>query len=216
MEDKVARYQDIRSRLSTGDLILMHGVDVESSIIRLAELSPWSHVAMVVRVPDLGPPLIWESTPLHFIEDVVLHTKKSGARIVSLDDRLRVAVTKKFYSRFAVRRLDVERTPEMISALQEYIERVHNLPFPSTWELARDYVKGRFFDEEARFDHVYCAELVAETYMHMGVLAADHPPNRYAPKDFSSEVDLPLLKGARLLKEIFFTVEPDFPVQGHD
>lgn len=210
MIDTIAKYGDIRDKLSTGDLVLMHGLDIESDIIEAVEHSPWSHVAMVLRIYGVDPPLIWESTPLHFIEDVVLHAKKSGARIVSLDDRLRVGITKKLYKGFALRRLVVERTTAMMDALRNYIEQVHSLPFPTDWELTKSYLKGRVLDEEANYDSLFCAELIAETYMHMGLLASDYPPNRYSPKDFSSEVQLPLLKGAQLRKEIKFTVESEF------
>lgn len=206
MGDETVSYRAIRNSLSTFDIVLLKGVGIESDLIKVVELSPWTHVAMVIRIADCDLPLIWESTPLKFIDDVLLHTRKSGARIVSLDDRLRIAIEKKFYDRFAVRKLDVERTPAMFAALQDYIERVHRLSFPTLWELAKDYVKGRFLDEQTNCDHIYCAELVAETYMHLGLLATDHPPNRYSPKDFSSEVRLPLLRGARLLDEIIFSV----------
>ena len=67
-------------------------------------------------------------------------------------------------------------TGEIVPPLQEYIEKVHRLSYPTHWELAKDYVKGRFLDEETNCNHIYCAELVAETYMHLGILATDHPP----------------------------------------
>jgi hypothetical protein len=190
----------------TGDLVLMHGLDVESELIEYVKNSPWSHVTMIVRIEGIESPLIWESSPLSFINDMLLETKKSGARIVSLDERLDVGVKKKLYQGFALRRLEVERTCEMIDALRSYIENVHSLPFPTDWELAKSYLKGRLLDEETHLDSIFCAELIAETYMHMGILASNHSPNRYSPKDFSSDVQLPLLQGAKLMKEIMFTL----------
>jgi hypothetical protein len=205
-------YLKIRNSMSTGDIILMHGIDVESEIIELAERSPWSHVAMVLRTVIEDPPLLWESTPLHFTKDVMLNIRISGARIVSLEDRLRIGMERRLYSRFALRRLEATLTPDMLGALRDYIEQVHQLRYPTTWELAEDYMKGRVLDETASFDHVYCAELIADTYMHMGLLSGDHPPNRYTPKDFSSEGRLSLLKGAYLSEEIYFAPGTDFPV----
>ncbi len=209
MGPKIIPYQEIRNTMSTGDIILMHGVDIESDIIQLAELSTWSHVAMVIRIGVNDPPLLWESTPLHFTEDVELHIRMSGARIVSLDDRLRIGMARRLYSKFALRRLEAKLTEDMLRVLQNYIEQVHGLRFPTTWELAKDFIKGRLLDETASFDRVFCAELVADTYKHLGLLSTDHPPNRYTPKDFSSEGRLKLLKGACLSKEVYFALEPD-------
>jgi hypothetical protein len=205
MAAPLVRYDEIRETLLTGDLVLMQGVDIESDIIRALEYSRWSHVAMVIRMGGVDPPLLWESTPLHFLEDIVLHSKKSGARIVSLDERLRSGVTRRLYKAFALRRLKVDRTEEMMGRLREYIENVHLLHFPSDWELVKSYFKGRILDEETASPSLFCAELVAETFMEMGLLATDHPANRYSPKDFSSAVKLPLQKGARLQKEIIFS-----------
>lgn len=201
----VIKYRDMRNELLTGDLVLMQGLDIESEIIEVVEHSPWSHVAMVIRISGIDPPLLWESTPLHFLEDIVLHSKKSGARIVSLDDRLLTAGMKKLYKAFALRRLKVRRTRVMMDKLRNYIENVHLLPFPTDWELATSYFKGRFLGEKESFKSLFCAELIAETYMYMGLLPFDHPPNWYSPKDFSSEVQLPLLKNAQLQKEIIIS-----------
>jgi hypothetical protein len=207
MAAPLVTYGEIRETLLTGDLVLMQGVDVESDIIRALEHSPWSHVAMVIRMGGVDPPLLWESTPLHFLEDVVLHSRKSGARIVSLDERLRSGVTRKLYRAFALRRLKTARSDDMLEGLRQYIENVHLLPFPSDWELARLYIKGRILDEKSQHSSLYCAELIAETYMRMGLLAPEHPANWYIPKDFSSDRRLPLLKKARLQKEILFSAE---------
>ncbi|MRR54643.1 MAG: hypothetical protein EG822_09055 [Deltaproteobacteria bacterium] len=203
----VIEYSEIRDELLTGDLVLMQGLNIDSEIIKVVEQSPWSHVAMIIRIRGIDPPLLWESTPLHFLEDKILHAKKSGARIVSLDDRLRIGRMKKLYKVFALRRLKVRRTRFMMDSLRNYIENVHLLPYPTDWELVKSYLKGKLLGERESSSSLFCAELIAETYMHMGLLAFDHPPNWYSPKDFSSEVQLPFLKKARLQKEIVIVDE---------
>jgi hypothetical protein len=46
---------------------------------------------------------------------------------------------------------------------------------------------------------MYCAELVAATFVRMGLLPSDPPANFYDPKDFGIEYDrVPWLKGAKL------------------
>jgi hypothetical protein len=206
---QVVDYTEIRDTLATGDIVLFHGLGWESDLIQVVELSPWTHVAMIVRAPEIEYPMIWESTPLKFIKDVVMHKKKSGARLVSLDERLAVAVEKRFYGRFAVRQLEVERTSEMMQALINFIAgNVHYLPFPSEWKMLVEFIRGKLFKEKrVKPENVYCAELVAETYKRMGLMPLDEPSNRFTPKDFSSEGQLPLLKGAKLGKEIFLLVD---------
>lgn len=209
MGEKTVPYAEIRDTLMTGDIVLFHGLGWESDVIQVMELSQWTHVAMAVRVPEIDYPLIWESTPLQFIEDKVIHKKKAGVRLVSLDERLAVAVKKRLYGRFAVRSLEVVRTEEMIETLKKFIAgKVHLLPFPSDWKMLIEFLRGKLFTEEkVRINNVYCAELVAETYKQMGLLSHDVPSNRFLPKDFSSKVALPLLMDAKLHEEIFLAVE---------
>jgi hypothetical protein len=209
MGEKTVPYAEIRDTLMTGDIVLFHGLGWESDIIQVMELSQWTHVAMVVRAPEIDYPLIWESTPLQFIEDKAIHKKKAGARLVSLDERLAVAVEKRLYGRFAVRRLEVVRSEEMIETLKKFISgKVHQLPFPSDWKMLLEFLRGRLhMEEKARTDDVYCAELVAETYKQMGLLSHEVPSTSFIPKNFSSKVALTLLKDAKLGEEIFLIVE---------
>jgi len=63
---------------------------------------------------------------------------------------------------------------------------------------------------------LFCSELLAETYIRMGLLPEDpkHPSNEYTPKDFSSDAPataLPLQKGAKLSKEIILTIPSTAP-----
>jgi len=212
MGEKTVPYGEIRDTLMTGDIVLFHGLGWESDIIKVVELSQWTHVAMVVKAPEIDYPLIWESTPLQFIEDKAMHIKKGGARLVSLDERLAVAVEKRLYGRFAVRRLEVVRTEEMMETLKIFISgKVHNLPYPSDWKMLLEFLRGRMLKEEkARTNNVYCAELVAETYKQMGLLSHDAPSNSFTPKDFSSKGALTLLKDAKFGEEIFLIVG-DYP-----
>jgi hypothetical protein len=209
MDEKTVQYAEIRDTLMTGDIVLFHGLGWENDIIEVVELSQWTHVAMVVRVPEIDYPLIWESTPLQFIEDKAIHKRKAGARLVSLDERMAVAAEKRLCGRFAVRRLEVVRTKEMIEILNNFISgKVHHLPYPGYWKMVVEFIRGRLLKEEkVMTNNVYCAELVAETYKQMGLLSLDVPSNRFLPKDFSSRAELTLLKGAKLSEEIFLAVE---------
>lgn len=53
--------RDLRSRLKTGDLLLCSGSSVFSELIQQATDSPWSHVALIVRLDDIDRILLFES-----------------------------------------------------------------------------------------------------------------------------------------------------------
>ena len=199
-------YEHLRPGLQTGDLVLFHGLDLESALIEFLEHSQWSHVGMVVRLPCLNYPLLWESTPLHFLTDPLLHQAKSGPRLVSLDDRLRLSLDRGLYNRFMVGHLQVSRNPDMLSALTRFIAEVHRLSFPGSWEMLKEFLEGRLLNRQPETRRsFYCAELVAESYMRMGLLPDSPPSNAYLPKDFTAQGHLPLLQGARLAPSLPFS-----------
>jgi len=192
-------YEHLRPGLQTGDLVLFHGLDLESTLIELVEHSPWSHVGMVIRLSCLDYPLLWESTPLHFLTDPLLHRPKSGPRLVSLDERLSLSIARGLYNRFIVRHLRVTRNVSMLSALTTFIAEVHRLTFPGNWEMLREFLEGRLLNSRPETRRsFYCAELVAESYMRMQLLPMSPPPNAYLPKDFTLEGHLALQRDASL------------------
>ncbi len=206
-------YVEMRDSLMTGDIVLFHGLGWDSDVIQILEQSQWTHVGMVVRVPELEYPLIWESFPFEYVEDVILHKRKSGARLVSLDERLAVGIQRGLFDTVAIRRLKVVRTPAMITALRDFIYGMfHTLPYPGDWEMLIEYLLGRFFKEEkTETSEVQCAELVAETYKQMGLLPPDILSNSFVPKDFSSDGQLQLLKDADLEEECILILERGEP-----
>jgi hypothetical protein len=72
----VQDYQGIRPNLKTGDLFFASGRYIVSKLIQKFTDSPWSHVAIVVRLVDLDRVLLLES-----VED-------TGVRIVPLSKYL--------------------------------------------------------------------------------------------------------------------------------
>ncbi|HEX9022340.1 MAG TPA: hypothetical protein VF799_00720 [Geobacteraceae bacterium] len=212
MSEKISPYAEIRDALMTGDLVIFQGLGWDSDVIMIVEMSRWTHVGMVVREEGVAYPLLWESFPFTFVDDVILHRRKSGARLVSLDERLAVGTEKKLFSRVAVRHLHVQRTPEIMAALHDFIAgRFHYLPYPGAWKILFDYLRGKIFREKKkRADEVQCAELVAETYKRMGLLSGDTPSNSFVPKDFSSDGSLALQGGAELEEERFLILDKEF------
>lgn len=48
----VTPYSLIRTQLKTGDLVLFSGKGAFSDIIKYGTLSKWSHIGMVLKIPD--------------------------------------------------------------------------------------------------------------------------------------------------------------------
>jgi signal transduction histidine kinase len=205
-EERVREYDDIEVRLQTGDIVLFKGLYIN----RMGEKSvaaEWTHLGVVVRIPGTDEPLLWESTPLETIPDRQLRRPKKGAQLVSLRERLGTYET----SVYAARYLKTARTPEMTQALYGFIYEVHGLPFPKDFQVIRKVIHGRLFRRwwarKTRFKSIFCSELVAESYMRMGLLPEAPPSSAYMPVDFSSARRLPLLRGAALGNEIMVRVQ---------
>jgi hypothetical protein len=197
-------YSELQTRMQTGDLILFSGQYPISKMVEKLEHSLWSHVAMVVRLPDMEAPLLWESTALTNLPDTLVHDHKTGPKLVDLKERLQTYgsdVTPYVPPRYALRPLQVERTSGMIQALHSLFQELHGIPNPGQWKMIFEVVEGRFFKIHSKLDNYTCSELVAESYIKMGLLDPKLVINGFMPKDFSSDGRLPLLKG-RLEEEI--------------
>ena len=184
--------------MQTGDLVLFNGKYPGSKFIEFMEGSEWSHVGMVVRLSGFGQPLVWEATSLTNLQDVLFHDQKPGPKLVDLKDRLvHYGDDLKHYenANFAYRKLQVERTGEMMKAVEALFPKLHGIPDPGFWEMIWEVIKGRFFHISVTLDHYFCSELVAETYLTMGLIGNKMPINAYMPVDFADKGKLKLLKG---------------------
>ena len=84
----MVNYQDIRSTLKTGDIVLYSGHSLFSMAIKLATRSSWSHCGMVVKLEEYDFITIWESTLLTGIKDLTSGTHKRGVQLMPLSDRV--------------------------------------------------------------------------------------------------------------------------------
>ncbi|OPY10627.1 MAG: Alkaline phosphatase synthesis sensor protein PhoR [Syntrophaceae bacterium PtaU1.Bin231] len=204
-EEAAVSYDDVEYRLQTGDIVLFKGLYLD----RDQQPHPsenWTHAGLVVKIPERQEPLLWESTPLESITDRILGVRKGGPQLVSLRERLLTYET----DVYAWRPLRVARSPEMIRAMFEYIYKVHRLPFPAQIEVIRRVIQTRFFlrwwPRTPIYRSIFCTELIAETYMRMGLLPETPPASAYLPLDFSERRKIPLLKGASLGREMLLHV----------
>lgn len=207
----MTKYNDIRDRLHTGDIILFSGKGFISDSIRLFTFSKWSHVGMVLRQPEYNFVLLWESTTLSNLKDIEDGKAKRGVQLVNLRERLGT-----YDGEVAIRPLqniNIDDNPRLKQALIDFKVEVHNRPFEKYWFDRFEFLKstldglGKFTENHEDLSSIFCSELVAETYHRIGLLAEPpdgEPSNEYTPKDFSRQ--LPLLKGATLGPEIAVTI----------
>jgi hypothetical protein len=169
---------------STGDVWLFRGRSVADVAIRTVTNSPVNHVGMVVAIDDL-PPLLWHAELGRSLPDVWTGQRQRGVQL----HQLREAVTtwnERYRQRAWVRQLSgtIERHHE--DRLMEVIDRFDGRPFPTTPGLARQWLTARVRRSSSSLETVYCAELVATTFQHMGLLPSRRPASWYDPGRFWS------------------------------
>ncbi len=192
-------FDEALTTASTGDLWLFRGRSLADTAIRTVTNSPVNHVGMVVALDDL-PPLLWHAELGRSLPDVWTGEQQRGVQLHLLTD----AVTtwrERYGQRAWVRLLDgtIERHHE--DRLMEVIDRFDGRPFPTTAGLVRQWVTGRF-RRHSSLETIYCAELVATTYQHIGLLPANRPASWYDPGTFWSGDDLELVPPFSLGGEI--------------
>ncbi|SCW60671.1 hypothetical protein SAMN04487970_101993 [Paenibacillus tianmuensis] len=207
MNERRVNYDDLQGKLQTGDLLFCHGIFPEALQIEAIERSPWSHVGMVVKLPGVEELLLWESTTMQTLPDVELkRLKKAGPMLVSLRERIATDVSGGHDALFAFRLLEAQRSDGLTVKLKQFIEEVHQASFPSMERMALEYLEGKLHIQ-AGGSSLFCSELVAETYMHLGIMDRSHPSNSYQPADFSNRTDLPLCSGCKLSDELLLLTD---------
>jgi hypothetical protein len=189
------------STASTGDLWLFRGSTLADRAIQTATNSPVNHVGMAVAIDDL-PPLLWHAELGRSLPDVWTGQHQRGVQLHLLED----AVTtwrQRYGQRAWVRLLDGPIARHHEDRLMEVIARFDGKPFPTTLGLVRQWIGARFHREsEASTETIYCAELVAATYQHMGLLPPHRPASWYDPGRFWSGDEVELVEPFRLGGEI--------------
>ena len=184
---------------STGDLWLFRGRTAADLAIRTLTNSPVNHVGMVVALDDL-PPLIWHAELGRSLTDVWTGQRQRGVQL----HHLREAVdlwTGRYRQRPWLRQLQgtIERHHE--DRLMEVINRFDGRAFPTNSGVFWRWARGRVH-RASSLETIYCAELVATTYTHMGLLSSRRPPSWYDPGRFWSGDGLKLLPPFSLTGEI--------------
>jgi hypothetical protein len=184
MSDAVLTLDEAVATASTGDVWLFRGSKFADVAIRAVTNSPVNHVGMVVAIDDL-PPLLWHAELGRSLRDVWTGEFQRGVQLHLLHHAV-TTWNERYRQRAWVRHLEgtIERHHE--DRLMETIDRFDGRPFPTTPGLARQWLTGRFRRRDSSLEAVYCAELVATTYQHMGLLPKRRPASWYDPGRFWS------------------------------
>jgi hypothetical protein len=168
---------------STGDIWLFRGRSLPDRAIQTVTNSPVNHVGMAVAIDDL-PPLLWHAELGRSLPDVWTGARQRGAQLHRLDEAVSTW-NERYGQRAWVRQLDgpIERHHE--DRVMEIIDRFDGRAFPTVPRLVRGWAAGRL-RRTSSLETVYCAELVATTYQHMGLLPNRRPASWYDPGRFWS------------------------------
>ena len=205
---------DFLSNLQTFDIVVMKGLLVTSMEAQAITNSNWSHVGMVVVAGDIGLPgvdptsrLYWEANTADTAVDLLSGKLKEGPQLVYLIDRIQHNFWVKYDGAYMARKLMINRQPSMIDTLKSVIDFAKNGTLPYTGDNQAveltNFLAGRFYNKASAANQYACSQLVAYTYMELGLLSKYYVSNSYTPADFTEEVDVSLLEGAWLGREIY-------------
>jgi hypothetical protein len=199
--------EDAAQSAATGDIWLFRGRSFADLTIRAATNSPVNHVGMAVAIDDL-PPLLWHAELGRSLPDVWTGERQRGVQLHLLSDAVRTWHDR-YGQRAWVRELRGEVDRRQEDRLMEIIERFDGRPFPTAFGLLRRRVTGRWRRRSASLETIFCAELVATTYQHMGLLAATRAASTYDPGRFWSGDRIALTPPYELGTEIAVSVSED-------
>lgn len=199
MDERALSLHDAVAVASTGDVWVFRGRSLADRAIQTLTNSPVNHVGMAVAIDDL-PPLLWHAELGRSLPDVWTGDHHRGVQLHRLDDAV-TAWRERYGQRAWVRQLrgPIEREHE--DRLMEIVDRLDGRAFPTSLGLVRGWITGRF-RRSSSLEEVYCAELVATTYQHMGLLPDKRPASWYDPGRFWSGDRLGLVEPFELSGEI--------------
>jgi hypothetical protein len=184
---------------ATGDVWLFRGKSFADIAIRTVTNAPVNHVGMVVALDDL-PPLLWHAELGRSLPDVWTGERQRGVQLHVLADAVRTWHDK-YGQRAWLRALTAQVQRHHEDRLMEMINRYDGRAFPTTAGLARQWLNGRV-RRSSSLETIYCAELVATTYQHMGLLPKQRPASWYDPGRFWSGDQLELVPPFGLAPEV--------------
>ena len=194
-------FEEAVATTRTGDIWLFRGRSLADRAIQTLTNSPVNHVGMAIALDDM-PALLWHAELGRSLPDAWTGERHRGVQLHKLADAVRTW-EEKYNQRAWVRRLEggtIERHHE--DRLIETIDKYNGRPFPTTPGLVRSWTTGRMRRREVSRETIYCAELVATTMQHMGLLPDKRPMSWYDPGKFWSGDEIVLVPPYALGAEI--------------
>jgi len=192
---------DAFATASTGDVWLFRGRSVADRTIQAVTNAPVNHVGMVVALDDL-PPLLWHAELGRSLPDVWTGERQRGVQLHRLEEAV-TTWSERYGQRAWVRQLIGPLSRAHEDALIRVIESYDGRPFPTSLGLARRWLTGRIRrSRPSSLETVYCAELVATTYVAMGLLPDEKAASWYDPGRFWSGDRIELVPPFALTAEV--------------
>lgn len=203
--------KDIISKFSTGDLILFHGFGIESEIIEFVDDSPYSHVAMVIKIPELSnKTLLWSSDEIPTLNDYLNDGLHAGVHLMDLQKVLDLTASrtnkKGEHYTYSWRKLEYNKSGDFMPTLETFMRSVDGRAFPTLENMAFNYAEGKL-GKRANQKTFFCSQLATNTYIHVGIFPDTLIDNSVAPGDYGDNhsAKLPFQNGASLAAEVHFT-----------
>jgi hypothetical protein len=194
-------FEEAVATAATGDIWLFRGRSVADRAIQTLTNSPVNHVGMVVALDDM-PALLWHAELGQSLPDAWTGERHRGVQLHILADAVRTW-DERYGQRAWMRPLQGGTiTREHEDRLLEMIDKYNGKPFPTTPGLIRSWATGRVRRRQASRETIYCAELVAVTMQHMGLLGDKRPMSWYDPGKFWSGDRIDMVEPFELGEEI--------------
>lgn len=189
---------DVIATGKTGDLICFQTVAPGSFTIRRFTQSPFSHVTMIIKEPDLfdGKAVMIQATSSEHY-DLIQKKNIKGIQVNHIDDFLNeyngdfVGNPKYPYDAVAVfRRLNCDvRSDEkkFTDALVNFMKETNGTPYAEHMSMNELYAAGvmEIDIEEKTGKTFYCASYIAEACIRYGIITDKFANHQYGPRDFS-------------------------------
>jgi hypothetical protein len=200
-------WADIADRVQTGDLLFGHGSETSSRAIEIITDSPYSHVAMIVRLGADRVPYVWEEAPQALGPDPVEGNHAHGGAQLGPAEEI-IGQFYRWHDAAYWRPLVWERPANFDDQVAALLPPLEGIPFTDQKAMIERWIAGRLHIRLPPTE-MFCAELVALTFQRLGLLPPDPPPNWYAPGSFGGTPPQAKFRDGIQLGEAVLVARPD-------